>query len=121
MTGHKSSNKDNRRLVATTTPTGFPTDAALLSVTTRRRIARRGGGVRDVSSAFSEFMDFFNAHYTQIDPPSKKKGRAKIHVWRVNDRKMLQSAYAKAQKDFKGKRGYAFYDIDCVPQRPPCN
>ena len=48
-------------------------DAVLLSTDTRRRLGRRGGGVRDVSA----FNSLFNAHYTPGNRPSGKKGRGK--------------------------------------------
>ena len=81
-------------------------DAVLLSTDTRRRLARRGGGVRDVSA----FNSLFNAHYTPGKRPSHKKGKRVVNLWYSHEQTKKRCAHVKAQLEFKQTRGYDFYE-----------
>ena len=76
----------------------------------RRCLARRGGGVRDVSEEFAVFTKLLDTHYTPQNKPSSKKEKSEHHCWQLNNKYSVQSAYANAKKDFKQSYGYDFYD-----------
>jgi len=85
---------------------------ALPSLIARRRLARRGGGVTDVSA----FNDFVGAHYTPTKEPAKRKGKEFIRRWHRKNQRERMSAHVKAQQMFKQTHGYDFYDYNYAPK-----